>query len=205
MTIRNFAITSLTDKLKGPVFQGKHKKTSADFKRNRKLNSITVAVMILRMIKQSLQIACNWLGDLMKLEPASKQAFSRARQKLSPECFQDLHEDGLKVSYTHAAYNGLWKGFRLIGCDGSTVRFPNSKDLEEKFGRWPTKVGVQESCLIARISEFTDMTNKLVLSGRIAPCNISEEVLAKEQLTEVVHKMRECGQEKLLFVYDRGI
>ncbi len=57
---------------------------------------------------------------------------------------------------------------------------------------------------MARISEFTDMTSKLVLSGRIAPCRTSEDALAKEQLIEVVKKMRRYGQSKLLFVYDRG-
>ena len=51
---------------------------------------------------------------------------------------------------------------------------------------------------------FTDIATKLTLSGKIAPCRISEEELAKEQLTEVVQKMRSLGQKKLLFVYDRG-
>jgi hypothetical protein len=48
------------------------------------------------------------------------------------------------------------------------------------------------------------MSTKLILSGRIEPCKVSEEVLAKEQLTEVVHKMKALGQDKMLFAYDRG-
>lgn len=57
---------------------------------------------------------------------------------------------------------------------------------------------------MARLSEYTDMTTKLVLSGRIAPCKISEDELAKEQLPEVVEAMRKHGQQRMLFVYDRG-
>lgn len=204
MAIRNSAIISLIDLLNNPTFHDNHRAYPTAFTRDRKLNFITVAGMILRMVKQSLQIACNWLGNLTESEPASKQAFSRARQKISPECFQALHADGLRVNYTQAPNKGLWNAYRLIACDGSTLRLPESEELADEFGRWPTKEGVNVSPPIARISEFTDMTNKLTLSGRIAPCSTSEEELAKEQLTEVVHCLRSLGQEKLLFVYDRG-
>lgn len=163
----------------------------------------TIVGMLLRMVKNSLQISCNWLADLIGCEPSSKQAFSQARQKLSPECFQEFHEDGIRVNYTNCPDKGLWKGFRLIACDGSTLRLPESKDLERNFGRCSGQ-GQKASPPMARISEFTDMTSKLVLSGRIAPYIISEEVLAKEQLVEVVEKMRRYGQSKILFVYDRG-
>lgn len=204
MTIQKSAIISLIADLEEDSFQNQHKFKSSDFTRNRKLTFSSVVGMILRMVKQSLQIACNWLGDLIEKDPASKQAFSKARQKISPECFRAFHEDGLRVNYTEAPKGGLWNGFRLIACDGSTVRLPESNELADEFGRWPTREGVSESPPIARISEFTDMTTKLVLSGRIASCRESEEVLAEEQLTEVVGKMRALGQEKILFVYDRG-
>lgn len=204
MTIQESAIISLLDNLEEDLFQNQHKSSPPDFTRNRKLTFSSVVGMILRMVKQSLQIACNWLGDLTGRDPASKQAFSKARQKISPECFKAFHEDGLRVNYTEAPKGGLWNGFRLVGCDGSTIRLPESEELANEYGRWPTREGVAKSPPIARISEFTDMATKLVLSGRIASCMVSEEALAEEQLTEVVHKMRTLGQEELLFVYDRG-
>lgn len=204
MTIQNSALISLFALIDEVKFQDKHKHSPTAFTRNRKLSFLSVIGMILRMVKQSLQIVCNWLGDFTETEPASKQAFSKARQKISSECFKEFHEDGLRVNYTEAPKKGLWNGYRLIACDGSTLRLPESEELEEKFGRWPTREGISKSPPIARISEFTDMATKLVLSGRIEPCRVSEEVLAEEQLTEVVHKMRALGQEKMLFVYDRG-
>jgi len=204
MTIQESAIISLLANLDEDSFQNRYKSNPSDFTRNRKLTFSSVVGMILRMVKQSLQIACNWLGDLKEGDPASKQAFCKARQKISPECFKEFHEDGLRVNYTEAPKGGLWNGFRLIACDGSTLRLPESKELADEFGRWPTREGVSKSPPIARISEFTDMATKLVLSGRIAPCKVSEEVLAEEQLTEVVRKMRALGQKDILFVYDRG-
>lgn len=147
---------------------------------------------------------CNWLGDLTDSEPASKQAFSQARHKISPECFQALHEDGLQAQYITVPEKGLWCGFRLIACDGSTLRLPESEELAQEFGRCTTSEDVKKSPPMARISEFTDMTLKLVISGRIAAYSVSEEKLAIEQLREVVKKMQALGQKNLLFVYDRG-
>ena len=204
MTTHHQALVEICNLLNTSSFHDKHKLKASAFTRNRKLTFPVIAGMILRMIKQSLQISCNWLGDLIASEPVSKQAFSKARQQISPECFQELHAKGLETNYRLNPEKGLWKGCRIIAVDGSTLRLPESKDLTEKFGRWPTREGVNQSPPIARISEFTDMTNKLVLSGRIVPCAVSEEELAKEQLVEVVNQMRNFGQKKLLFVYDRG-
>lgn len=204
MTIQCSAIMITNDRIQDQIFQNRHKLYPQAFIRDRKLSFCVVVGMLLRMAKQSLQITCNWLGDLLDVEPASKQAFSQARQKISAECFMELMDSGLETNYKLARHKGLWRGFRLIACDGSTLRLPESEELVETFGRWPTQSGQTESPPIARISEFSDMTNKLVLSGRIAPCMVSEEELAKEQLYEVVAKMRQFGQRKLLFVYDRG-
>lgn len=203
MRIQYLAIIAICNLIRDPFFRIKHKLYPTAFMRDRKLPFSAVVGMLLRMVKQSVQITCNWLGNLLGDEPASKQAFSQARQKISAECFMDLMESGLEVNYQKAGHKGLWRGFRLIAGDGSTLRLPESEELAEAFGRWPTQSG-QASPPVARISEFSDMTCKLVLSGRIAPCLISEEELAREQLPEVVAKMRRFGQKKLLFVYDRG-
>lgn len=204
MTTHYHAMLQLTSLLNTPSFQQSYKLKPSAFTRNRKLTFPIVVGMILRMIKKSLQITCNWFGDLTKSEPVSKQAFSLARQQISPECFQALHANGLETNYTLNPTKGLWRGFRMIAADGSTLRLPESEDLAIEFGRWPTREGVNVSPPIARISEFTDVTTKLVLSGRIASCNTSEDELAREQLTEVVQRMRSFGQENLLFIYDRG-
>ena len=203
MTIRESAIVSITSLSYEPSFQGEHRKDQA-FTRTRKLTFPIVVGMILRMIKTSIQISCNWLGDYMEAEPVSKQAFSQARNRLSYTAFKAMHADGLKVNYSMAPKGGLWKGYRIIACDGSTLRLPESEELSKEFGRGGVREGVAESPPMARISEYTDMTTKLVLNGRIAPYKISEDELAKEQLSEVVEAMRKYGQKKMLFVYDRG-
>lgn len=203
MTIRKSAIVSIRALSYEPSFQGEHRKGRA-FTRTRKLTFPIMVGMILRMVKTSIQITCNWLGDSMETEPVSKQAFSQARQRLSYTAFEAMHADGIRVNYSMSPKGGLWKEYRLIGCDGSTLRLPESEELAKEYGRWKTREDVAQSPPMARISEYTDMTTKLVLSGRIAPCRMSEDELAREQLTEVVASMRKHGQEKMIFVYDRG-
>lgn len=197
-------LQSLATLIHDEAFQTKHKKSKTAFTRNRKLNFSAITGMILRMIKNSLQIACNWLGDLVDSEPASKQAFSQARQKISPECFREMHEHALNIHYNAAPKDGLWRGYRLIAADSSTCRLPESEDIVNKFGRGPSSADSAEAPPMARISEFTDMAMKLTLSGRIAPYHTSEELLAKDQLPEVVTKMKSLKQSKMIFVYDRG-
>ena len=181
MTIHNSAMVSIFALSCEPSFQGEHRKGQA-FTRTRKLTFPIVVGLVLRMVKTSIQITCNWLGDSMETEPVSKQAFSQARHRLSYTAFEAMHADGIRVNYSMAPKGGLWKGYCLIGCDGSTLRLPESEELAEEFGRWKTREDVAESHPMARISEYTDMATKLVLSGRIAPCRISEGELAREQL-----------------------
>lgn len=198
------AMINILEKIRDESFQNQYKRSATDFIRNRKLGFVTVVGMLLRGIKSSLQISCNFLGDLVKEEAGSKQAFSQARMKIAAEAFQELHEEGLRTHYTAAPTTGLWNGYRIIACDGSTARLPWSKELESSFGRYRGKDVEGDYPVMMRISEYTDITMKLVLSGRIASYNTSEEKLAEEQLQEVVKKMRKWGQTKQLFVYDRG-
>jgi hypothetical protein len=194
-------IIYLIDLISGSSFRERSKKSPTDFVRNRKLDFATLIGMILRMVKTSIQIACNFIGDLMKTEPASKQAFSQARNRLLPSAFQEMFLRGVLLFYTKNPERGLWRGYRLIGCDGSTGRLPKSPELEEHFGCYP---GKSKSPVMGRISEFRDITTKLIISGRMAPYAVSEEVLAAEQLEEIVPCLKRLGQEKPLFIYDRG-
>src|SRR5262245_43190031 len=97
---QHLAVANLKSLITNASFQNQYKIKSSVFVRNRKLTFPTIVGMILRMIKQSLQITCNWLGNLVESEPASKQAFSQARQNISPECFQALHANGLETHYS---------------------------------------------------------------------------------------------------------
>jgi hypothetical protein len=138
-------------------------------------------------------------------EPASKQAFSQARLNLSYTCFQELNDLALQAFYqTDKA--GIWKRYRIIAADGSTLRLPDSPDTVAHFGRYNCGKDVPlDACpVMGRISEFTDVISGLVVSAALLPIGIGEERIAEGQFQLVVEKMKSWCPEKLLFVYDRG-
>jgi len=134
MDTQSFAMDDILRIINDQEFQLRHKRAKTDFVRNRKFRFVTIVGMLLRTIKNSLQIDCNFLGDLMKEVPGTNQAFSQARMKISASAFEELHEVALRAHYTKAPNEGLWRGYRIIGCDGSTGRLPRSDELEMAFG-----------------------------------------------------------------------
>lgn len=192
--------------LRDPLFIDKHRLHPKAFTRRRKLPFERIVGTLIHLVRNSLQIVCNRLGEHFNLdEPASKQAFSQARANLSHTCFQELSDLALQTFYQEDQA-GLWKGRRVIAADGSTLRLPESPDIVAHFGRYNCGDKVQQnSCpVIARLSEFTDVMSGIVVSSALLPTTLGEETIAKDQLKILTEKMRSWGQEQLLFVYDRG-
>jgi hypothetical protein len=145
MTTHHQATSRLTSLLNTPSFQQDYKFKPSAFTRNRKLTFPIVVGMILRMIKQSLQITCNWLENLIGWEPASKQAFSLARQQISPECFQALHADGLETNYTIIQLifmmiveekQALWKKTHSLTVTITMIHVEEKKVLPKRIILW---------------------------------------------------------------------
>ena len=109
MDTQSFAMDDILRIINDQEFQLRHKRAKTDFVRNRKFRFVTIVGMLLRTIKNSLQIDCNFLGDLMKEVPGTNQAFSQARMKISASAFEELHEVALRAHYTKAPNEGLWR------------------------------------------------------------------------------------------------
>ena len=185
-------------------FISKHRKTPKAFTRNRKLPFGIVVSTILQLAKRSLQIECNLLGERQMTESVSKPAFSKARYNLSYTAFKALNDRLLQDAYKDNT-EGLWKGYRLFGVDGSTLRLPDSIENEESFGRHNSGgYNKRKDPIIARISEVVDLTTSIVVSAAIGPMCEGERMLAKNQIESVVSLFNNLRQKKLLFVFDRG-
>ena len=185
-------------------FISSHRRHPTAFTRNRKLPFATVVSTILQLAKKSLQIECNLLGDNLMHEPASKQAFSKARYKISYMGFKALNDLLLEEAYQEDNI-GLWHGYRVFGTDGSTIRLPESEELETYFERWDRGADRNDnSPLIARISEIVELTSGIIVSAEIAPRSFGERRLATEQIQEVARFFQHLEQSKQLFVFDRG-
>lgn len=158
---------------------------------------------ILKLVKKSLGIECELLEFSESVIPPSKQAFSKGRYKIRHTGFKELLGLSLKIAYEDPSY-GTWRGYRIIGVDGSSLRVPNSKENIKEFGLFKPNGTEGKMPPIARVSLFVDLCTSMICNARIAAWNIGEQTLAEEQLPEVVAEMKALKQEQLLFVYDRG-
>ena len=103
---------------------------------------------------------------------------------------------GTRSFYKNAPYL-TWKGFRLLGVDGSTAILPKHQTITEAFGitNFGPDAGSPRS--VARISVLYDVLNLTVLDGQIDKYDTSERELARRHLDAV-----EGTNDLLLF--DRG-
>jgi hypothetical protein len=203
MKISRKLLLGFFEQIHSQTFQKTHSIGEYSFTRKRKLNFPLVFSMILKLVKKSLGIECEFMEPDINVIPPSKQAFSKARYKIRHTGFIELLELSLKIFYEGDPGIGLWKDYRVIGVDGSTIRLPSSEEVIGMFGKFDSEYG-KTMPTVARVSLFVDLCTSMICSARLAPWGKGEQVLAEEQLPEVVNKMRLLGQEKLLFIYDRG-
>jgi len=192
--------------LRDQQFIARHRLKPGAFTRRRKLPFERIAGTLIHLVRNSLQIVCNKLGEYFHMDdPASKQAFSQARSNFSHTCFQELNDMALQTFYQEDK-KGVWQGYRVFAADGSTLRLPESPDTLAHFGRWDRGgKNRSDACpIVGRISEFTDVISGLIVAAALVPWSVGEQTMAETQLRLVVEKMKSLGQEKLLFIYDRG-
>lgn len=187
----------LLSKIHSSSFLEKHRQNKVSFTRKRSLSFVTVLSLILQKITRSLQIEANLLGDLLKIQPVTKQALSKARYKIGVSAFQDLHESMLDAYYQDNQER-LWNGYRVFGGDGSTLALPRRGDIPLFFGDH-----FKRTCL-GKIMQYTELTSDLIVAASLMPYKVSEEGEAKRILPNLVRKMNLRGQTKQIYVYDRG-
>ena len=155
---------------------------------------------MISLVKKSLQFELyNFMQVASKKHKSiSNSAFNQARMKIKPELFKHFIAQLNKQFYTDNDERViLWNGFRLLGCDGSTLTLPITKELTKKYeyniNQHTTDV------LIARTSILYDLENRMILDGVIAPFSQGERQLAVSQIKEI---KKNSFQE--LLILDRG-
>jgi hypothetical protein len=148
----------------------------------------------LHLFKESVEYNISTLLPAFNLKPVTGAAFSLARYKIDLSFFKDLNK--LLINFHQDAPSKLWKGFQLIGGDGSTVALPPSRQMKEYFGVYSIRESGIESCL-AQVLMLYDVYSDVVLDGRISKMEDSEKTLLKNCLTDL-------PVTKAIFILDRG-
>ena len=93
-------------------------------------------------MKLEIERFCNSAFDAAPADTPKKSTFTKARSKLNATAFIELNGKLIHLFAAQCAeQNQLdrcqWRGLRLLGIDGSTLRLPNSKEIVDHFGGMP--------------------------------------------------------------------
>lgn len=170
-----------------------------NFIRDRVLTFPVLISFLINMAKKSLQVSLNDFCENSDLYSVTKQAFSKARKKLSPNTFILLNRKLVEEFYSDNTYL-LWKGFRILAVDGSDLQLPQNEDLKTKFGTAKNQSG--STLAMAKISYAYDVLNHLTLDAQIDYCKTSERDLAVKHVKEIKRFNHDPIND--LYLYDRG-
>jgi hypothetical protein len=151
------------------------------------------------MAKKSLQVHLNEFCNFSDLRTITKQAFCKARLKLSARSFILLNRKLVEEYYSDNEFS-TWKGYRIIAVDGSDIQLPQKEGIKELFGTAKNQKG--PGLAMAKISNAYDVLNKITLDTQIGLCKASERDLAVNHVNAIGGLKHD--KTKDLYIFDRG-
>lgn len=170
-----------------------------NFIRDRVLNFPVLVLFLINLVKKTLQVSLNEFCSAIDILNVTKQAFSKARKKLSFNAFILMNNKLLEEFYSDNVIK-TWQGFRLLAVDGSDIQLPQNEELKATFSTANNQTG--ETLVMAKISYAYDVLNLITLDAKIDRLHTSERDLAVEHI-ETIKKLRQ-DPTRDLYLYDRG-
>jgi len=170
--------------------------------------TLTFSKMLLLMTRKSVKSLQNMLNETEiylsnaldeDLKIVSNSAYSQARKNLNYTAFVEL-SNGVRDKFYEDDDYQTFKGFRLLGVDGSIVTLPNNDEIRQEFGF--TNVINQykdksKKIVQARASLLYDVLNSVVVDAVLTDTKTHEIKIAKNQHLQHV-------KENDLIIFDRG-
>ena len=163
------------------------------------LNFSVMTACMINLVKKTTQVSLDEFCSDIDISSVTKQAFSKARKKLSSDTFVLMNNKLLEEFYTDNNIK-TWEGFRLIAVDGSDIQLPQNEELKEIFSTANNQTG--QTLVMAKISYAYDVLNLITLDATIDRLHTGERDLAVEHI-EAIKQLRQ-DPTKDLYLYDRG-
>jgi len=161
-------------------FVGRHRQGAKSFMRKRVFSFRVLVCFLMTNLQKGLQreiaLFCEAiLSSGGSLPEVDKSAFCKARRKLKHSAFVELSDVVVQRFYGSAAPR-QWKGFRLLGVDGSTLQLPRSPEIQQHFGVYQRRGDGRAVCL-GRSLLLYDTINHLTLQAMLGPMKDSEATM----------------------------
>ncbi|WP_186431502.1 IS4 family transposase [Clostridium sp. BSD9I1] len=165
---------------------------------NNKMNFKNIIVFILNFVKKSLQLELDeFFNNINSTGSAvTKQAFSEARQKISPTAFIKMSDGIISWFYKDTDFK-RYKGYRLLSVDGTILELNNSERLRTEFGYIENQ---SMKVARARASGLYDVENDMIIASVISKYKANERVQAEV----LINKLEGIGFSNDLILFDRG-
>lgn len=163
-----------------------------------KMDFKSIVLFILNFVKKSLQLELDDFFTKVKGSDVnvSKQAFSQARQKISPKAFIKMSDEIIRWFYRDTDFK-KYRGYRLLSIDGMVLELNNTDSLRKEFGYVKNQ---STQVARARSSGLYDVENDMVLACKIGKYGSSERAFAEE----MIEHLCELGSSNDLILFDRG-
>ncbi len=176
-TVVKLILNTIRKKSISEDFINKHRIRSTSFTRKRKLTFHNLILFILGNSKTSLSLELSRFINHLKLPTnafITKQAFSKARQKISYSAFVELFKTSVNIILEKAKIN-TYKNYRLVAVDGTTIQVPDTQENKDYFGF--IKAHNSNPVALARATILYDVLNDLIIDGKLVHYNTSERNL----------------------------
>jgi IS4 transposase len=165
---------------------------------NNKMTFKSIVIFMLNFVKKSLQIE---LDDFYKgingtNLNVTKQAFSEARQKISPQAFIKMSDEIINWFYKDTDFK-RFRNYRLLSIDGTILEIENTEKLRIEYGYIEN-----QSMKIARAkaSGLYDVENDMIITSVLGKYRASE----RTQAEQLINKLEDIGFSNDLILFDRG-
>ena len=161
---------------------------------------VEVALIILNMVKKSITVEVmdyfrHTTNVIVKsLRIPTRQAFTKAREKISYHAFADLFKKSCELTLLSNDDTRHYKGYRVFAVDGTSFVVGKLKKLSKFFGE-STTIANKAMC---RISAVVDVLNDCIVDAQVAGFCIGERALAIKQ-TKALKDVKVA-----LYLFDRG-
>jgi hypothetical protein len=105
---------------------------------------------------------------------------AQARERLGSEPMRWLFERSAKTWAQRSAERHQWRGLKVYGVDGTTLRLPDSEANRAHFGGQRGRDGLQSGYPLGRMVTLMVLRSHLLAAARFGPYAIGETTMASE-------------------------
>ena len=172
------------------------------FSRKRKLSFSNTVHFICSALRKSISSEIdNFIEEhtYLNFPNITKQAFSKAKQNISPEAFNELCRLFVEKFYSLKKNLNTWNGFNILAIDGTSLQVPDTEECGEYFGLSSNQNKTRTA--VATASALYDVLNDIIVDARITKYKTSERYIAKQHIEVLVNRI---PSKNSIVIFDRG-